>query len=178
MDVLDQLLVRHADVSNGDGEAEHLLHLELDGGLQVVALGGQVVVMGHQGGELTGLVKSGTKEPGDLLDEGVGSQEGVIALGQLLDLLLVLVQLLQIVGSHAGDALGLGLVAMLLISKNADLELLLGDVTQLDGAGETLVLLGIVVLQTDLEVDGLDELTLLFLGAIKDGVDTLVERLL
>merc|ERR1719264_593445 len=114
------------------------------GGLQVVALGGQVVVMGHQGGELTGLVKSGTKEPGDLLDEGVGSQEGVIALGQLLDLLLVLVQLLQIVGSHAGDALGLGLVAMLLISKNADLELLLGDVTQLDGAGETLVLLGIV----------------------------------
>ena len=42
-------------MSNGDGEAEHLLHLELDGGLQVVALGGQVVVMGHQGGELTGL---------------------------------------------------------------------------------------------------------------------------
>ena len=39
-------------------------------------------------------------------------------------LLLVLVQLLQIVGSHAGDALGLGLVAMLLISKNADLRTL------------------------------------------------------
>jgi len=58
------------------------------------------------------------------------------------------------------------------------LELLLGDMTQLDGAGETLVLLGIVVLQTDLEVDGLDELTLLFLGAIKDGVDTLVKSLL
>jgi len=122
MDVLDQLLVRHADVSDGDGEAEHLLHLELDGGLQVVALGGQVVVMSHQGRELTGLVKSGAKEPGDLLDKGVGSQEGVIALGQLLHLLLVLVQLLQIVGSHAGDALSLGLVTMLLISQNADLR--------------------------------------------------------
>ena len=42
-------------MSDGDGETEDLLHLELDGGLQVVGLGGQVVVMGHQGGELTGL---------------------------------------------------------------------------------------------------------------------------
>ena len=55
MDVLDQLLVRHADVSDGDGETKDLLHLELDGGLQVVGLGGQVVVVSHQGWELASL---------------------------------------------------------------------------------------------------------------------------
>ncbi len=33
----------------------YLLHLELDGGLEVVGLGRQVIVVGHQGGELTRL---------------------------------------------------------------------------------------------------------------------------
>ena len=37
----------------------YLLHLELDGGLEVIGLGGQVIVVGHQGGELAGL---GVKE--------------------------------------------------------------------------------------------------------------------
>ena len=34
----------------------------------------------------------------------------------------------------------------------------------LDGAGETLVTLGVVVLETNLELDGLDKVTLLLLG--------------
>ena len=52
-----QVLVVHADVPDGDGEAENLLHLELDGGLQVVHLLLQVVVVGDQGGELARLHK-------------------------------------------------------------------------------------------------------------------------
>ncbi len=50
------------------------------------------------------LVETGPEEPRDLLDEGIGGQEGVVTLRQLLHLLLVLVQLLQVVSRHAGQA--------------------------------------------------------------------------
>jgi hypothetical protein len=45
-----------------------------------------------------------------------------------------------------------------------------GDGRQLDGAGETLVTLGIVVLQADLELDGLVEVTLLLLAGVLEQV--------
>eukprot|EP00964_Phaeocystis_antarctica_P054143 scaffold31810_cov36-Phaeocystis_antarctica.AAC.1 len=44
------------------------------------------------------------------------------------------------------------------VAEDADAELGAGDVRQLDGAGETLVLLGIVVLEADLQLDRLHEL--------------------
>ena len=50
------------------------------------------------------LVEPRAQEPGHLLDQGVRGEEGVVALGKLLDLLLVLVQLLQVLGTHEGDA--------------------------------------------------------------------------
>ena len=59
VDVLDELLLRHLHVPDGDAEAEHLLHLELDGGLEVQNLLGQVVAVSHQGGELASLNKCG-----------------------------------------------------------------------------------------------------------------------
>ena len=55
MDVLDELLLSHPDVADSHREAEDLLHLKLDGGLQVGDLGLQVVAVGHQGGELSSL---------------------------------------------------------------------------------------------------------------------------
>ena len=48
----------------------------------------------------------------------------------------------------------------------------------LDGSRETLVLLGIVVLEADLEIDGLDELAVLLLGLLEDGLDALEEGFL
>lgn len=45
---------------------------------------------------------------------------------------------------------------------------------QLDGAGETLVTLGVIVLQTDLELDGLEEVPLLLvLGVVEQLLDIL-----
>ena len=117
VDVLDELLLGHLHVPDGDAKAQHLLHLELDGGLEVQHLLGQVVAVSHQSGELTSLekgdikrksclsiawspylVKTRAQQPGNLFDQSVRGQEGVIGLGQLLDLLLVLVQLLEVVG--------------------------------------------------------------------------------
>ena len=45
----------------------------------------------------------------------------------------------------------------------------------LDGAGETLVLLGVVVLEADLEVHGLHELPLLVRAGLQHILDTLIE---
>ena len=48
-----------------------------------------------------------------------------------------------------------------------------GDI--LDGAGETLVLLGVVVLEADLEVHGLEKLPLLLVGPGLHGGHALLE---
>lgn len=48
------------------------------------------------------------------------------------------------------------------------------NVGKADGAGETLVTLGVIVLQTDLELDGLEEVTLLgVLGVVQKLLDIL-----
>lgn len=53
----------------------------------------------RQGAERT-LGKTGAKQSRNLLDEGIGSEEGVVLLGQLLDKFLVLVQFLEIIDRH------------------------------------------------------------------------------
>ncbi|GAM27382.1 hypothetical protein SAMD00019534_105570 [Acytostelium subglobosum LB1] len=58
---------------------------------------------------------------------------------------------------------------MLLISENANGHLWLGDGGELDLTRETLVLLGVVVLEVDLELNGLGEATLGFLGLGQKG---------
>ena len=55
--VLSQLLLSHLHVADGDVKAENLLHLELDGGLQIQSLLLQVVIVGDQSWELTSLDK-------------------------------------------------------------------------------------------------------------------------
>ena len=55
VDVLDELLLSHADIAHGHTQAQHLLHLELDGGLEVQSLLLQVVAVSDQGGELASL---------------------------------------------------------------------------------------------------------------------------
>ena len=76
------------------------------------------------------LVQPWAKQPGDLLDEGVRAEEGIIALGKLLHLLLVLVQFLQLICRHAGQPLLLGLVTVSLVSQDAHLELVARNVLQ------------------------------------------------
>merc|ERR1719410_2674695 len=142
-------------------QTQDLFHLELDGTLQVGDLIVNVVSVRQEGRKLSSLVQPGAQQSGNLLDQRLGSQKGVILLSQLLHKLLLLVQFLQVVGTHVRQTFSLGLVTMLLISEDANGKLGSGHMAQLDGAGETLVLLGIVVLQTNLQVDSLDKFALL-----------------
>jgi len=66
---------------------------------------------------------------------------------------------------------------MLGITKHAHLHLWARDVRQLNRAAETLVLLWVVVLQTNLKLNGLGELPILLLGIPNDLGDGILESL-
>lgn len=65
------------------------------------------------------LGQTGTQETGDLLDQSLGSKEGIVLASKLLDELLVLVQLLQVISGHSIDAVVLGTVEIVLVTENA-----------------------------------------------------------
>lgn len=56
------LVLLHVDVTDSDGETEHLLQLEFDGRSNLVDLLGQVLTVGNRGGELAGFRETGTQE--------------------------------------------------------------------------------------------------------------------
>jgi hypothetical protein len=66
------------------------------------------------------LGKTGTQETRNLLDQGVGSDKGIVLARELLDQLLVLVQLLQIVRRHGVDTTVLSTIDIMLITENAN----------------------------------------------------------
>lgn len=127
-DVLGKLILLHGDVSNSDRQTQNLLHLELDCGLDLFDLAQHRLLVGQQTRELASLVQTGTQQTRNLLNQRLGGQESVIRFGQFLDQLLVLVQLLQSFSIHEFNAVGLGLITMLLVTQNAHLHLGTGDV--------------------------------------------------
>ena len=126
-------------MANGDAQAQNLLELELDGRANLGDLVLEVLSVRDGGGELASyndastlrseflctscmhtLGETGTKQTGDLLDEGLGGQERVVLLSQLLDELLVLVELLQVISAHGVDTMMLGTIDIVLVTKDAE----------------------------------------------------------
>lgn len=161
LSVDDNFLLLHTDVSDRDVKAHDLLHLELDGGLDLIDLSLHVITSGDESGELSCLGKTGTKKTRDLLDHVVRGHEEIVSLGKLLDQLLVLVELLQVLNTHVVNTDAIGLLTVGSISKNTALKVGAGNGRKLEGSGETLVTDRIVVLQRNLGFDGFDEVTLL-----------------
>jgi len=165
-DVLLELFVGEVSSADGATHAGDLSELELNGSSGVVDGGGKRLGLGDDGGEHLDSVEDGSNNNGDSLQDGIGSEEEIELLGPLLDEFLVLVELLELVKrgevevTESGEILG-GFNSMLLIGDEANLEVGSGRVGESDGSDETLILLGIVVLKTDLEFNGLDELALL-----------------
>ena len=79
--------------------------------------------------------------------------------------------LLQVINGHVLELDLLSTIDIVGIGKNADGHARTGDVGELNSARETLVTLGIVVLETNLQLDGLDEVTLLLLGGSEQLLD-------
>lgn len=186
-DVGDQLILGHADVSNSDTHAQNLLQLELDGGLDFGDFAGEIFVVRDGGGEFASLGETGAQETGNLLDQRVRGDKGIVLAGEFLDQLLVLVQLLQVVGRHGVNTVMLGSVNVVLVTENTvgscqstgryksggvgqggvpDCHARSGNGWQLDGSGETLVTLRVIVLEADLQFDRLEEVSLLLIERV------------
>mmetsp|Transcript_19382 Transcript_19382/g.42154 ORF Transcript_19382/g.42154 Transcript_19382/m.42154 type:complete len:246 (+) Transcript_19382:66-803(+) len=170
--VNNDLLLVHGDISNGNIQAHNLLHLELDGRLNLINLLLHVITAGEESGELTSLGKTGSQKTGDLPNHVVGCHEEIVLLRKLLHKLLVLVKLLEVINTHVGNANTIGLFTMRSISKHAALKVGAGDGGKTEASAETLVTLGVIVLKGDLDLHGFNEVTLLsrdFLTSPGDG---------
>lgn len=168
-DVGLEVVVRHLDVADGAGHAGDLLELELDGSLDVIelVLEGSVVVNDKR--ESLDLGEDWSDNSWHLLEDGVRGEKGLVLLGPFLDELLVLVELFEGVkiGELDIDVVLLNLLLVELIGDKAELHLGSWDGWESDGTDETLVLLHIVVLEGELELDGLGELSVLGVSLTK-----------
>ena len=75
--------------------------------------------MGDWRGELASFGEAGAEDTGDLLDDGLGGEEGVVLARELLDQLFVLVEFLEVFGRHGVNAVVLGAVDVVLVAEDA-----------------------------------------------------------
>jgi hypothetical protein len=180
LDIDNDVLLIHLYVGNSYVKAHDLLHLELDGSLNLVNLFLHILTRGKEGRELSSLGETGTQKTRDLLDHVVRSQEEIILLGKLLDELLVLVELLEVFNAHVVNSDTIGLFTVSSVSKHAALEVRTRNLGKFKGSRETFVTLRIVVLQGNLDFNSLGEVTLFAFsfsgGKGKDVIDGLVEE--
>lgn len=171
-DVSLEFFVVHVSFTDGTSHAGDLSELELNGSSGVVDGGDKGLSLGDDGGEHLDSVKDGSDDNGDSLQTGIGSEEEIELLGPLLDELLVLVELLKLIkgGDIDIELVLLGLFLVLGISDEADLEGGSGDVGKSDGSDESLILLGIVILESNLELNSFSELS--GLDGSTEGLDT------
>jgi len=152
LNVHQQVINRQSNVSNGNSKAEHLLQLKLNSAFKFVDLGFNIVGVGKEDGELADLVESRSQKTRNLPVDGFRSKESIVFLGQLVNKFLVPVDLLQIINSKEVEVLLLGIIAVLLVSKNTNSESGLGGMGKSYRTTETLVLLGIIILNSHLEL--------------------------
>eukprot|EP00960_Hanusia_phi_P037925 753197-Hanusia_phi.AAC.3 len=88
-----------------------------------------------------------------------------------------LVKLLEGLHVHAGDAVLLSLLTVLGISKDADSHVGARNTRKLNSSAEALVLLGIILLQPNLQLHSLTEFPLLLVRLLGDGPDSLTHGL-
>ena len=160
MGVDNNLLLIHLNISNGNIEAHDFLHLKLYSRLNLVNFLLHVLTTGKKGRKLTSLRETRTKETGNLLDHIIRGEEKVIFLCKLLHEFLVLVQLLEVVDIHVIDANAISLFTMGSIAKHTTLDFGARDGRETECSRETLVALWIVVLESDLDLNGFSKIAL------------------
>jgi len=101
-----------------------------------------------------------------LLDQDFGSKESVVFLGKFFDELLVLVEFFQIINRHIFELNILGTIDVVGIGQDTDGHARTRNIWQLYGSRETFVTLRIIVFETDLKLNGLDEFSFLVLRVL------------
>jgi len=128
--VLHKVVSTHPYVTNCHRQTQNLLHLKLDSGLEIIDLGVQIISVGDESWELASSIESRAQYPGNLPDKRLACEESSVLPGELLHLLLVLVEFLEVLRGHAWYAEGGSLVTMLLVAQDAHGEVVSRDVLQ------------------------------------------------
>jgi len=165
------LLLCHVNVGACNTKGKHLLELELHCRLDVLDLLIEVLVPLHEGRELPHLVHGGSEKTRDLLHNRPRRKEEAVLVREFLDLLLILVEGLEGLDIQAVNTGTLGFFDVVGVAENTARHALPGHVRKLNGTGETLVFLGVVVLEDYLELDRLNEFALLLCSGGFDVVD-------
>lgn len=169
-EVGDELVLGEVDVADGDVQAEHLLELKLDGAAEIIDLLLDVFAVIDERREFAELVWRRAEQTRNLTQQRVGREESVVRLAERLDLLLLLLELLHRLDVEERHLLRLGFVAVRGVAEQQHREARLRRVWQLHRAGETLVFLRIVVLQTNLQFNSLCEFALVLFGIFKNSL--------
>ena len=144
VDVLDQLIVVHLDITYGNSQTKDFLHLEFDGSFHLFDFANHIVSLSQDTWKLTGFVQTWSQQSWNLSDQCIGGQESIVLLGKFLDKLLILVEFFQIFNRHVWNSVFGGFIDVSLVTKNANGEFWSGGVRKFDGTGESLVFLGII----------------------------------
>lgn len=172
-DIALQLILVQFDMTHSNGQTQHLLHLELDGVQKSVDLLLRILTVGNDRGELSSSVQTRSHDTRKLLNESIGSEESVVLLSELTNQLLVLVEVGNLIHVHARDSLLLADLLVLIVDENTNIHMRTSGVRKLERTRETLVLGGINLLEGDLKLDSLDELSLLSLHLLSINLDLL-----
>merc|ERR1740117_687054 len=175
--ILPNLICCHVHMPDGNTHTENLLQLKLHLAADLGDLRFEIVSVLNEGWELASFVQARSQETWDLRDENLRRYKGIEGLGKLLNKLLVLVQLLQVLDALEGDVGSLGLLAMDCITKHAYLHTWAWHVGELDGACETFVTLGVVILQANDQFDRLQELPRLLLEPSRAALMPFLEQI-
>jgi hypothetical protein len=134
-DVTNQLVLSHANIADSDTHAEHLLQLELDGGLDLGHLVREVLVVRDGCREFSSLGETGTEETRDLLKASEAMKASYLRASFLMSFLFLLsffksyervstasngaYQWAAYIGAHGIDTVVLGTIDVVLVTEDA-----------------------------------------------------------
>jgi len=101
--VLNELIIRHTNITDSNIKTKDLLHLEFDCGLDIINFTKHIILMSQHSWEFTSFVQTWTQKTWDLFDQRFRSKESIILFGKLLDQFLVLVELFEVISGHMWD---------------------------------------------------------------------------
>lgn len=120
--VLSNVVLTCLNIANSGSQARSLLRLELDGVLELINFGGDLLSFSKGDWESVHLDQDVAQKFGGLLSDGIAGQKDIILLGPFFNFCLILVKSLETVNINERDSVGSCLLNVCSVSENANLN--------------------------------------------------------
>lgn len=149
-------------MTDGGSKAEDFFQLELDGVFEVFNFIDDLLSFVDGEGMSLELDKDVSNQLSKLLEESIRGNQDIILFGPFLDFVLVLVESLETISINGIDSSSLSFFDVNDRSNNANLHSKMWLVGESNRSLESFVFFGIVIPETNLQLDGLNKLPLFF----------------